>query len=368
MILMVCSSVFQLYVAILLKMVFLREKEVDLILTDATPSFKTLYKDKKLSDIFHSVQFAEISKNAKALNRLQRSKYGKIFFEMFPRNYVKKVWKIKIDKYEECYFSSYTKPNIMLQYAIKKNRKRTKIHMFEDGISTYTVKNGQSIRTPRLLRKIFKVRPIEETIDDVYVFEPELVCLKEYGNLIRLPKPKEIAGMSKIYNEIFEKTNHLIKEKFVFFEESFNNDGYVTNDTELIHTLFENVGEGNCILKHHPRNRVDRFKTALPTIEVPIFWENYFLNHSVDDKVLVTVSSNTVFVPHIISGACPTVVLLYKIFDGTSPVFQSGNFETYVGKYLRKYKEYVETKIYIPESIDEYKQIIEKIRNDGGKQ
>lgn len=364
MILIVCSSVFQLYVAINIKETFLKEETVDLILTDSTPIFRSLHANEKLKSLFHNVRFVPINENVDKLNRLEKSKYGQMFFEIFPRCYAKKVWETDIRKYKECYFSSYTKHKVLLQYAIKRNRKNTKIHMFEDGISTYIVKNGQTIRTPRLLRKIFNIHSIEELISDVYVFEPELVCLQEYSNLITLPKPKEVEGLSQIYNEIFGKIDYTIKEKFIFFEESFNNDGYVTNDAELIHTLFENVEAGNCILKHHPRNKIDRFKTSLPTIEAPIFWENYFLNDSIDDKILVTVSSNTVFVPHIIAGACPMVVLLYKIFDGTSPILGSPHFKMYVEKYLEYYEDYTKTKFYIPETIEEFKEIIQKLKRE----
>lgn len=364
MILMVCSSVFQLYVAILIKKTFLRDEKVDLVLTDATPRFSTLYKNKRLATLFHSVRFAEICKNEKRLNRLERSKYGKMYFEMFPRRYTKKVWGIDVKQYYECYFSSYTKQNVFLQYAIKKNGKDVKIHMFEDGISTYIVKNGQAVRAPRLLRKIFNIHSIEELISDVYVFEPELVCLQEYSNLITLPKPQEIEGLSEIYNEVFGEIDYQIKEKFVFFEESFNNDGYVTNDSELINMLWELCDRKDFILKHHPRNSVDRFKTVLPTIEAPIFWENYLLSHPLENKVLVTVSSNTVFVPHIISNVQPTVVMLYKIFNGTSPILGSEYFNTYVAKYLKHYNDYTKTKFYIPETIEEFKEAIQKIKRE----
>ena len=364
MILIVCSSVFQLYVAINIKETFLKEEIVDLILTDSTPIFRSLHTNEKLKSLFHNVRFVPINENIDKLNRLEKSKYGQMFFEIFPRCYAKKVWETDIRKYKECYFSSYTKQNILLQYAIKRNRKNTKIHMFEDGISAYILKNCQISYTSRHLRKIFKMFPIEELISNVYVFAPELVCLKEYNSVIKLPKPQEVEGLSDIYNEVFGEFDYQIKEKFIFFEESFNNDGYVTNDSELINMLWELCDRKDFILKHHPRNSVDRFKTVLPTIEAPIFWENYLLSHPLDNKVLVTVSSNTVFVPHIISNVQPTVVMLYKIFNGTSPILGCEYFNTYVAKYLKHYNDYTKTKFYIPETIEEFKEVIQKIKRE----
>lgn len=364
MILVACGSLFQLYVAIFLKKFFLQDKEVDLVLTDATPCFAALHKNEKLQELFHEVRFAKINENSKTLNRLQKSKYGQMLFEIFPKSYVKRIWEIDVKKYTECYFSSYTKPNVFLQYAIKRNGEGTKIHFFEDGISTYLLRNCQRLRLPTALRKLFCVHSVEELVDDVYVFEPELVCLEEYKNLVRIPKPQEWQGITTLFNEIFDSPDYEIEERFVFFEESFNNDGYVTNDSELIEQLWESCEGKDFILKHHPRNSVDRFKAVLPTMEVPIFWENYLLTHSIDDKVLVTVSSNTVFVPHLLCGCEPTVVMLYKIFNGTSPILGSGNFESYVEKYLSFYSKYAKKKVYIPETLDEFKEIIKNLKRE----
>lgn len=362
MILMVCSSVFQLYVTIIIKEVFLQDKDVDLILTDSTPVFKSLHTNEKLKSLFHSVRFVAISENIANLNRLEKSRYGKKFFELFPRRYAKKVWETDVKKYNECYFSSYTYVNIMLQYGIKRNRKGVKVHLFEDGISTYLLKSLKQIEFPNLIKKIFRICTVEELVDDVYVFEPELVCIQEYKKFVNIPKPQEVEGINNLLCEIFSQSDYEIKEKFVFFEESFNNDGYITNDSELINMLWTLCEEKDFILKHHPRNRTDRFKAVLPTVDAPIFWENYLLNHSIDNHVLVTVSSNTVFVPHIIAGSQPTVIMLYKIFNGTSPLLGSGNFDAYVEKYLKYYEDYTSAKFYIPETVEEFQAIIQKLK------
>ena len=362
MILMVCSSVFQLYVAVVLKNTLLKEKETELVLTDSPPLLRAMAENEKIKQCFDTVRFVPISENIKKLNRLEKSRFGHVFFEMFPRLYAKKVWEIDVEKYEESFFSSYTLQNVMLQYAMKNGRKDVKIHCFEDGISTYLLKNLISLKTPSFLARIFQVKPIEELVDDVYVFEKELVCVDGYKDVVSIPKPKKIEGLSNKLNNIFDGLEeYSIQEKFVFFEESFNNDGYTTNDAELIHTLWEELGMEDFILKHHPRNRMDRFKMVLPTMP-PIFWENYILNHNINDKVLVAVSSNTMFVPHLLCGCEPTLVLLYKIFGGTSPILGNENFTVYVDKYLKAYPEYANKKVYVPETIEQFKEIIQKLK------
>ena len=363
MILFVCSSVFQLYVAIIIKKVFLRDKVVDLILTDSSSVFECLCKNEELNSLFNSVKWVSVSKNLSKLNRLQRSKYGQCFYEIFPKKYAKKIWGVNLKKYNVCYFSSYTRPNILLQYAIKKSCKKNKVHVFEDGISTYLLQNMQKSSVPKLLKKFFKVREIESIVDDVYVFEPNLLCVNCYKKIIEIPKPTLVEGVLDLFNHVFKGVDYKINEKFIFLEESFNNDGYVTNDSDFIYRLWECCRKTDFILKHHPRNRLDRFKTKLPTVENAIFWEHYLLLNSLNNKVLVSVSSNTVFVPHIISDKQkPTVILLYKLFNGTSPILGSGNFENYVKKYCNHYSAYTKEKFYIPETMQEFEELIKVLK------
>ncbi len=361
-VLFVCSSVFQLYVAITIKIIFFQDRCVDLVLTDSTPVFRQLYLNKKLISLFNNVKFVEVGKNIGKLNRLQRSKYGQCFYEIFPKKYVKKVWEIDVKDYQELFFSSYIKQNVLIQYAIKKSCKKNKVNVFEDGISTYLLKNMQKSYVPPFIKKLFKIKEVEKCVDNVYMFEPNLMCVGGYKNIIKIPNPTTNKEVITVLSEIFEDNGYKIKEKFIFLEESFNNDGYTTNDVELIHNLYDYCERKNFILKHHPRNRLDRFKTVLPTMEKNIFWENYLLKNSLDDKVLVAVSSNTVFVPHIIlNEQKPTIILLYKIFKGTSPILGSENFEKYVEKYYKLYSDYTKDKMFIPQTIQEYEEIIRKL-------
>ena len=356
MILMVCSSMFQLFTAIAIKEVFLKDKKVDLCLTDITPAFSGLCKNPILLNIFDEVIFSPITENISKLSRIEKSYYFNAIYDKAPKYYVKRIWGNDIEKkYDELYFSIYLKHNIMLAKCIKKAHKNARVHIFEDGISTYLIDDKTLANNDEKL-------DAQSYIDDIYMFEPKLMCLDTDKPLIKIPSLDKYPEIAKVLNEIFENADYEIKEKFVFFEESFNNDGYKTNDAELIETL-NDIAKDEFILKHHPRNRVDRFKEKMNTIEVPMMWEQYFLKHSIDDKVLVTVSSNTAFVPKIINNSRPYVIFLYKLFTGTSPIFESGNFYKYTDKYLKLYKDYAEEKIFIPETYEEYKEIIKKLMN-----
>jgi hypothetical protein len=54
MILMTCSSVFQLYVAVIIRKVFLKDKDVDLVLTDTVPRFKEIKGNLQLKKHFNN--------------------------------------------------------------------------------------------------------------------------------------------------------------------------------------------------------------------------------------------------------------------------------------------------------------------------
>lgn len=357
--LMICSSMFQLYTAIAIKLQFLRDEEVDLILTDSTPAFEKLSENTKLSELFRSVAFAPDVRTMNGFNRIVRSKYYRRIFELFPKHYINKVFNYKWEDYTDVYFSSFNPITLRIQEYLSKKNKSLKTHWIEDGISTYLMTGNYKWSLPESVRKKLGIKDFSERFCDVYLFEPSLACLNYDFPIVEIPKPIYISGLIDAFDAIFKENDNEVKEKFIFFEESFNNDGYTTNDAELINTVYEKLGKKDFVLKHHPRNRMDRFAEVLPTVGFSMFWEYYFLKHNIDDKVLVTVSSNTSFVPYILAKAKPTVVLLYKIFNGTSPIFQSGNFEKYVEKYL----PYTGSKVYIPETIEEFETIIEELRS-----
>lgn len=360
MVLMVCSSVFQLYTAITIKQCFLKDEQVDLVLTDATPMFEKLSKEKTLLYYFRQVYYSTVTQNIRELNRIEKSRYFKPIFEMFPQYYVKKVWELDLQKYDDFYFSIYSVFNIRLQSCLYKKNKSLRTHMFEDGISTYLIDCNYKWSIPGAIKRICGIKDIKETLDDIYMFEPRLMCITTQSELVRIPNIVEKPELVEVFDEIFGEIPQQLKERFVFFEESFNNDGYVTNDSELINCLWECCERKEFLLKSHPRNRQDRFADQLPVVDFPMFWEHYFLKHSIDKNVLVTVSSNTVFVPYILARCKPTVILLYKIFEGTSPILGSGNFEKYVEKYLK----YTGENVYVPETMEQYKEIVNELRKE----
>ena len=182
-----------------------------------------------------------------------------------------------------------------------------------DACSSHTELNDK--KALPILEKIYNhyLEYLNMLITEAELYDKVLAC-----GIFLITEKSELV---EIFDNILEQCDNEISEKFIFFEESFNNDGLVTNDAELIDILWETLDKKDFILKHHPRNSTDRFKELLPTVDFPMFWEHYFLKHNIENKVIVTVSSNTAFVPYIIAKIKPTVVLLYKLFNGTSPVF-----------------------------------------------
>lgn len=357
---MICSSMFQLFTALTIKQHFLKDEDVDLILTDSTPAFMQLSKNDKLASIFKNVYFVPNNEKSNKFNRIVKSKYYRRLFELFPKHYLNKIYKNKWCKYTDIYFSSFNTFSLHLQAYLYSKNKSLKTHLFEDGISTYLIRSKYNWRISDATRHLLKIKNFEDRFDDAFFFEPDLICF-DYGfPTVTIPKPNTIPQLAEKLDSIFEESSNEITEKFIFFEESFNNDGLITNDAELIDTLWEVLDKKDFILKHHPRNRTDRFRQLLPNINFPLFWEHYIIKHNIDDKIIVTVSSNTSFVPYILNGCKPTIVLLYKIFNGTSPILGSGNFEKYVEQYLK----YTGCKVYIPETIEEFKKIILNLRGN----
>ena len=68
--LIVCGSPFQLFVAIILKKHFIKDRKVDLVFTDSVALFQSLSKHEGINSLFNTVRIANVNKAS--LNRFER--------------------------------------------------------------------------------------------------------------------------------------------------------------------------------------------------------------------------------------------------------------------------------------------------------
>ena len=92
-------------------------------------------------------------------------------------------------------------------------------------------------------------------------------------------------------------------EKYIFFEDGAR-DWNDSTDVDLMQKIAEIVGKDNIIVKTHPRNPENRFaKLGFKTnTNTSVPWEVIASNIDIENKVLITMFSQSVITPDVLMG------------------------------------------------------------------
>ncbi len=354
MVLIVCNTLYQLLVAINIKVNIHKNDKVDLILTDHTVKFKDIYINIKDKDVFNNVYYVETKRFE---SEFKPSRSDLLRIAISNSNEYNKHFNYIENTYNYLYTANINQYIKLLYGHLQKNNNKIIVREFEDGFSSY-VKTWISLnRYERVLSKFGK-KYLCNNIDELYLFEPNLYVCEKTRIIKQLPKiSKDDKELVKIINEVFNyKTNYTIREKYIFLEESFSADKYETNDVELIKLVASIVGTDNFIVKMHPRNPINRFENdSIKTLHSSIPWEVFLLNNDFSDKVFITVSSNGTIMPKILFNEDTKTILLINLFKGGIPLFKEDFYKNYLENV---YNQYADKNLHIPQNRNELMSLL----------
>ena len=139
----------------------------------------------------------------------------------------------------------------------------------------------------------------------------------------------------KIIFELFE-TENCPQEKYIFFEQCFNDDGGVVNDIEIIDHIAELVGKENIIIRLHPRSRVDRFSVFGYNVVQPsgALWEATLLKNNFENKVFITIDSTAIFSSNKLLESNQKIIILDKLIWGDYKNKKNKKNSTYLSEMI----------------------------------
>ena len=228
--------------------------------------------------------------------------------------------------------------------------KAPKIAIYEDGMATYFRYSGPDIRkyTASIIdasRYPDEVH-VENNLSGLYLYAPKLMVNK--ARCPSHPIPKIQAETMEMLRFIFG-TPELPKEKIIYFSEPFIDEFINNNEIEMLEMIAERVGKENIIVKNHPRNTADRFARLgykmFENSNLP--WEIFASDPAVENKLLISFTSTSIFSPKLLYNFNTKVIMLMKLathnrFFATQPAFKD-----LVTK-LEKVCNTVEKNLYVP--------------------
>lgn len=205
----------------------------------------------------------------------------------------------------------------LLYLTLKKKGKAPRVHVFEDGSITYIEDVQQSMKKDTLHHGAEGLSSFQKNLCEILVRNPGLY-LADSQNVPVAKLPDFLSDdreMWEIMRSVFGE-QQLPKERYIFFNESFASEGLVSNDIDILEEIAQFVGKENMTVKLHPRAAQEREKYmshGFKIYENNTPWETVFMHPEIENKVLLSVSSNSLVTPWTVGGKKPTVIYLWKV-------------------------------------------------------
>lgn len=244
------------------------------------------------------------------------------------------------EKYSDLFISTTNPISKIVYYQIVKLGCRPLIHFYEEGATTYVNNIHTNVSYDMFDHNVYKENDhFENNICEVLLYEPQLYCAGEKRMLSVLPKIcKNNKSFIDILYNVFGKVE-LPKEKYIFFSECFAVDMCVSNDIEILDRIAERVGKENITVKAHPRGKTEEKFYEMHGykifVEKTIPWEIFVLSAEIENKILISVSSNTLLNQSIIFDKdVPAVFLLNSMILSKRPVMRNSAYKNFFANAL----------------------------------
>lgn len=324
-ILFLVNTPYQLMISINLKQTIYVEYDADIVITNNISNHESLAGNVRDTRLFGKVIVFDIkdiypdSNSVALVKRLFGD--GNIFTEA----------------YDYYLFANLDHGASGIYRMLRKNNKRVKAIMFEDGYATYSgwysdfltmfgsVPNDNNPYRRPFYKTLFHrwVDNVFSKVEKLLVFNPSIMTYQPAFDVQTIePIDTRNEKLVEIYNSVFgyETDVDAYKEPVIFFEESYFADGYNVDDIGIVEQIADIVGKNNIFIKIHPRNPENRFKkngyktnqnTSIP-------WEVICMNMDLKNKILVSISSVAVIVPATMLGKEYTGILLMNAMKDDS--------------------------------------------------
>lgn len=234
-----------------------------------------------------------------------------------------------------------------------------KVAFFEDGLGSYgnTIKYFYSTKKDRFFE--FITRKGENTIKPVelLLFCPEFYTGEYKGITKKVIMPKNDEQKKSYLEDVFglDDSNIYSKRRLIYlsqpipYEDSKNAD----IESQLLNVLQDEYLNAS-IVRLHPRQNANKYGSLMVDSR-GYSWEVACANSISESSVLIGFYSTAQFTPRLLYDKEPYLVFTYKMLKGVD----SGIDIVYADEMVHRLIEiYGEGKIYVPETLDEYKKIL----------
>ncbi len=349
MVLFRCETFYQLINAINIKMNLMASEEADIAFSKST-DFGEMIERVRESGVFSNVYSSEDSV-AYSIELKHTAEQNKNKITNHPEKYLFNTG-YESKKYDIIFWPTISSLYDYLLYYnfYKQHGEAPKIAIYEDGMATYfrfsvsdIIKYQNNIVNASKFPDDCRV---ENNVAGLYLYEPENMTVKANCKINTIPK---------IASKCFETIKNIFgvtefpEERVIFFSEPFIDEFVNNNEIQLLELIAEKVGKENIVVKNHPRNTADRFEKLgykmFENSNLP--WEVFAANPSVEKKIIISISSTSIFSPKLLFDYKLNSIMLMRMATHNRFFATQKPFIELVSKLEKNYNEY-ERNLFVP--------------------
>lgn len=255
----------------------------------------------------------------------------------------------------------------LFYYALTSMGNDMAVHFVDEGNSSYFM-DLSSLKKDFMTHERWKEKSFQKRACDIYLYNPELYQTGQ-GNVTAVQLEKQILQESWFREKLVElfEIENVPEERYIYFEQCFNDDGGIVNDIEIIEHIASVVGKDNLLIRLHPRARYDRFSMFgyHVTAATSALWEASILANSFENKVYITINSSAVFSEYKLLGEGSTAIVLDKLIWGAYRNKKKKNSNSYLSEMINCCNRH-KMNCYEPHQLEELNSILRYLENVDG--
>lgn len=237
---------------------------------------------------------------------------------------------------------------------------RADVLLIEDGVGSYfgNIVDDYSTGIFKFIDKFFFSNEMSIQPKEIYLSNPQLSNNNIHGKLCKLEKisDENIDKIEKIFNY---KENSLYTENRVAYltQPLDEKEGFVKDNEVKIERIIENVFGLSAVARIHPRHTNVKFE-KMSIDNYANLWELECVKQITDENILIGAFSTAQFMPKILKNAEPTIIFTYKLlFKNLDDEFWQET-SSFIESFKSLYSD--QSKIFVPETVEEFEEILKK--------
>ena len=354
----VASTPYQLLVLLFIKDAYLKDAQVDLVITDKTPSMIELYQSNRLEKVFSKIYFADARKI--------KNPYKNALVTLWESFIYNRTTDIIMDKplgiYDECFYASPGIPDEVVKEIaktlIKKNRKIL-FHRYEDGFASYTKIPYHVVNTElgmKLYKTLFRY-DLSQMEKDLYVFEPDMIETASDFTPVKIDKTDEsIREVISLAKELFDFKSNPPKANTIFLGQGTRNgmenaDTYQRLIRRLANLVKDKASADQFCIKPHPRGEFDNFGDEFFVYKDSCPMELSIANGDMEEKTLISFYSTACVSGKLLFNSNCKIIFLYPLCEDSFN--EKCDYEHYFQTFCKLYPN-----VYVAKSWEDLEALI----------